>query len=183
MPWCPDCRYEYLEGVETCPDCGTRLVVGLTPEPSPTEGPNHELVSVFHTYDPNEARLIQTHLTGAGFTCFLKGEILARLYVPLLSPIDVQVPDVEAEAARALLAEMEASRRRTTGRELSEVPPAHVSRRFCPECDGEYWEPIAVCPECGVELVDERPSERALALAEDRPPAELTGRELEEWGK
>ncbi len=26
MPYCPDCRFEYLPEVEECPDCGARLV-------------------------------------------------------------------------------------------------------------------------------------------------------------
>ncbi len=26
MPVCPNCEYEYVEGMTICPDCGTRLV-------------------------------------------------------------------------------------------------------------------------------------------------------------
>jgi hypothetical protein len=26
MPVCPNCEYEYVEGITICPDCGTRLV-------------------------------------------------------------------------------------------------------------------------------------------------------------
>ena len=26
MPYCPECRYEYLSGVDKCPDCGSDLV-------------------------------------------------------------------------------------------------------------------------------------------------------------
>ncbi|MCK5125737.1 MAG: hypothetical protein KAR42_05735 [candidate division Zixibacteria bacterium] len=26
MPFCPSCKYEYHEGVDTCPDCGDKLV-------------------------------------------------------------------------------------------------------------------------------------------------------------
>ncbi len=26
MPVCPNCRYEYVEGVAFCPDCGTALL-------------------------------------------------------------------------------------------------------------------------------------------------------------
>jgi hypothetical protein len=32
MPFCPKCRYEYLPGVNTCPDCNEKLVASL-PEP------------------------------------------------------------------------------------------------------------------------------------------------------
>jgi hypothetical protein len=34
MPFCPRCRYEYVEGVKRCPDCGSRLVRELPSEPA-----------------------------------------------------------------------------------------------------------------------------------------------------
>lgn len=29
MPWCPICKEEYKEGIETCPECNTKLVASL----------------------------------------------------------------------------------------------------------------------------------------------------------
>jgi hypothetical protein len=29
MPFCPNCTYEYVEGIKECPDCGTPLVKEL----------------------------------------------------------------------------------------------------------------------------------------------------------
>jgi len=33
MPFCPQCRYEYLPQVQTCPDCGAELVEQLPDYP------------------------------------------------------------------------------------------------------------------------------------------------------
>ena len=32
MPFCPKCRAEYVEGIETCPDCNVSLVQELPPK-------------------------------------------------------------------------------------------------------------------------------------------------------
>ena len=34
MPFCPKCRYEYIDGIGDCPDCGVRLVEKLEEEES-----------------------------------------------------------------------------------------------------------------------------------------------------
>jgi len=34
MPFCPECRYEYKEGIITCPDCGEKLVSVLPKKPA-----------------------------------------------------------------------------------------------------------------------------------------------------
>lgn len=39
MPYCPECRYEYREGVKRCPDCDMALVAEL-PKQSPSADPD-----------------------------------------------------------------------------------------------------------------------------------------------
>ena len=40
MPFCPNCRYEYLPTVSECPDCEVRLVAELPLEPEEEEQPD-----------------------------------------------------------------------------------------------------------------------------------------------
>lgn len=35
MPWCPKCKVEYVEGIEVCADCGSRLVPSLEDAAAP----------------------------------------------------------------------------------------------------------------------------------------------------
>ena len=35
MPWCPTCKTEYNENIQTCYDCGAALVSSLPEEPLP----------------------------------------------------------------------------------------------------------------------------------------------------
>lgn len=39
MPWCPKCKYEYVEGMTVCADCGSQLVDSLDEVQEP---PKHE---------------------------------------------------------------------------------------------------------------------------------------------
>ena len=56
MPFCPKCRDEFREGVETCPDCKVALVERLPPLPSLPKRPKEETdLLVFVATAPNEA--------------------------------------------------------------------------------------------------------------------------------
>ncbi|MFB3882378.1 MAG: uroporphyrinogen decarboxylase family protein [Armatimonadota bacterium] len=62
MPFCPSCRFEYVAGVDRCPDCGLSLVESLPPAPPSAE-----------------AGFVQVEL------CTVLGEINARLLQDLLA--------------------------------------------------------------------------------------------------
>ena len=67
--YCPDCRAEYREGFETCPDCEVQLVVELPPE-----DPDADLVAVFETADVSLLPIVKSLLDAAEIPCVVQGE-------------------------------------------------------------------------------------------------------------
>ena len=46
MAFCPKCRWEYIEGVDKCPECGAALMEQLPPEVHVAPRPESPLVKV-----------------------------------------------------------------------------------------------------------------------------------------
>lgn len=63
MPICPNCKSEYLEGVEVCVDCETKLVQSLEETPHFSGDDFSLLVTCTHEY---EAELIKNALESGG---------------------------------------------------------------------------------------------------------------------
>ncbi len=64
------------------------------------------LVTIFQTFNPAEAQLIRSRLEAADFQAFVMHELAALSlegYAMAAGGIQVQVPEVEAAEARALL--------------------------------------------------------------------------------
>ena len=65
MPFCPECNYEYVEGVTICPDCGTHLVdEELFNKPEDWTEENWEVV--FTSGKEYEIEMIKDNLESAG---------------------------------------------------------------------------------------------------------------------
>ena len=65
-----------------------------------------QLVTVFNSFSPAEAQLIRSRLDAADFTVFVQHELSSLCmegYSMAAGGILVQVPEIEAEAARELL--------------------------------------------------------------------------------
>jgi rRNA maturation protein Nop10 len=66
MPFCPNCRFEYVAGVERCPDCGAALVDSLPPEPTPSPPQHYREAQLCEVIGKIHARLLQEKLESQG---------------------------------------------------------------------------------------------------------------------
>jgi len=67
--YCPDCRAEYRDEIEICPDCEVQLVATLPPE-----DPDADLVPVFETADVSLLPVVKSLLVSAEIPCVVQGE-------------------------------------------------------------------------------------------------------------
>ncbi len=116
MPYCPDCRTEYVEGVEECEDCGRILLPGSPPEPPHrqlAELGNSKLVRI-RVFSGGTAQmdadLARNILETEGIPCLLPGETSAEVLPVLDVPLLVREQDAEraTELLKGYLDEAEA---------------------------------------------------------------------------
>ena len=120
MPFCPKCKYEYVQGIEKCPDCDAELVWELPDHKLPFELPaesarhrdlfrDEEVVTVFTAKDTIEAEIVRGILEGAGIHCCVTPEVTrwARGTAMLggLQTIDIMVLAPDAEKAQEVIRE------------------------------------------------------------------------------
>ena len=79
MPYCPDCRYEYREGVEKCPDCDVELVEALPEEPEP-ESKDPNLVCVASYPHQATAQTARIRLESYGISSALINETVSQVH-------------------------------------------------------------------------------------------------------
>ena len=67
MPICPNCNYEYVEGITICPDCGTYLVdESVFKKPEDWTEENWEVI--YTSNKDYEVEMLKDNLESAGIT-------------------------------------------------------------------------------------------------------------------
>jgi hypothetical protein len=112
MPFCPNCRYEYVEGVETCPECGANLTAGSLAEEVEGEAKS-EYVRLITLSDPSAAMVFRGTLNEAGIPVVVQthGPISGELASVADNITDdyavVFVPEDRLEEALRIVEEMQ----------------------------------------------------------------------------
>lgn len=106
MPWCPNCRSEYLEGVNTCSDCNCELVDIL--EPIIKEKVIYDKEAYLLTVNTGtEADLIESILNANNIPVlkkFKEAGAYLILYMGMTSfGIDIYVPSKLLDEAKVLI--------------------------------------------------------------------------------
>ena len=107
MPYCPECRFEYEEGVRTCPGCGVDLV-GKLPKESTPESPN--FVPLRNLPSRVYAQMLQEALKNEGIPSMIKGDEgiplrTTTIHIPV-SKITIWVPKRDAAKADEIADQM-----------------------------------------------------------------------------
>ena len=80
MPFCPKCRYEYLEGTGECPDCQCDLVDELSSQDLPKSTVEPNLIPLQSLPGLIYAEMVAEALKKAGIPSLIKSDVLTSGY-------------------------------------------------------------------------------------------------------
>ena len=116
MPVCPNCGYEYVEGIKVCPDCGVELIKNSEFIP-PEEWTEEDWEVVFTSNQEYEVEMLKDNLDSAGIISTILSQKDRNFPAPGdFSLIKLIVRKEDAAAAREFIENMQ-SGDNNTGRE------------------------------------------------------------------
>jgi hypothetical protein len=102
MPFCPECRTEYVPGITTCADCGAALV---DQRPAPVRPPETggDLVAVFDAPDQFVAATVEALLLHEGISAVVRSRQMPMYdgLALMQNPVWGAVLVLEQDAGRA----------------------------------------------------------------------------------
>jgi len=104
MPFCPKCRYEFIEGVQTCNDCGIELVSELPPEEEREEEYIHpEWETVLNVASEEQAEMVIGVIRASNIPAMYKSFINQVFSFRDPRGVDILVPVEFKEQAEQVL--------------------------------------------------------------------------------
>ena len=104
MPFCPNCRYEYRRGIETCSDCGAQLVDKLPDEPYVAPPPTGNDVPIARAESLAIAEMWAELLGEQDISCRIApAGVGDTMLVPGQTAWEVRVVAIDAVRAREIL--------------------------------------------------------------------------------
>jgi ribosomal protein L40E len=161
MPFCPNCRVEYVPGIAKCSDCDVPLVDELPPAPA-DDSAAEEMVVLVEGRGAVETRMIAAELDAAEIPYVLAGDEMGSVLVYPAQDAKILVPQGDLERAQEVLA--------TVGESLAiELPDdADVGLAVCEQCGAELPDGATACPNCGATVEDPTPAAEAEGPAEEQ---------------
>ena len=103
--YCPDCKSEFIEGIEVCPECVVNLIDELPPEPKPEFVDFQEVLA---TYNPADIALLKSILDSEEITYFFKGENFQHIR-PWADPARLMIRKDQVEIVADLIKDFDLS--------------------------------------------------------------------------
>jgi hypothetical protein len=113
MPVCPNCGYEYVEGVKVCPDCGVELIKNSDFIP-PEKWTEDDWEVVFTSNQDYEVEMLKDNLDSAGIISTILSQKDRNFPAPGdFSLIKLVVRKEDAAAAREFIENMQSGTNNT----------------------------------------------------------------------
>ncbi|MBI4699445.1 MAG: DUF2007 domain-containing protein [Nitrospirae bacterium] len=104
--FCPECRTEYVPGIQLCTDCSVALVAELPPLPQPEFSKYHKL---YTPRNASELALIESILEAEKIDYFVKNDNFGSLYIgpqiDLYNQKTIMVQDDQYDRAKDVMSD------------------------------------------------------------------------------